>query len=237
YEVCIVFAGGGHAVKPGFVYGMGGALYAGLGLVLAGWTAGAAGAVAVAVGLSGVAAGWWQTRRRGAAERWRSGSVTNDGWGWSMWAAVYVALPLALLVWLRRADLLWPLFLIIWANDVFAYVAGSSFKEEKRHKLAPRISPAKSWEGAVGGFCAAVSAGWVWAVCKDLPVGAMVVFASVLSVVGVLGDLLESYYKRKAGLKDSGALLGGHGGVLDRFDSVLSAAPVAVLLWAVWNWI
>ncbi|MDE6113339.1 MAG: phosphatidate cytidylyltransferase, partial [Bacteroidales bacterium] len=157
-------------------------------------------------------------------------SITVAGLGWSLWAAIYVALPLALLVWLRRADLLWPLFIIVWANDVFAYVVGSSFREEKRHKLAPRISPAKSWEGACGGFCAAIVAGVVWALCNNLSVSLLTAFAAVVAVVGVLGDLLESHYKRQAGIKDSGRLLGGHGGILDRFDSILLAAPAAVLL-------
>ncbi|MDE5704235.1 MAG: phosphatidate cytidylyltransferase, partial [Bacteroidales bacterium] len=157
------------------------------------------------------------------------------GWGWPFGAAFYGGLPLALLVWLRRVDLIWPLFLVIWANDVFAYLVGSSFKAEKRHKLAPRISPNKSWEGAAGGFCAAVLTGGAWAFFKGTSLASMLVFAAVLSVVGVLGDLLESYYKRRAGIKDSGTVLGGHGGMLDRFDSVLLAAPAAVLLWVIWN--
>ena len=226
YEIRQLFAGSGHAVKAWLVYGAGGALYAGVGLALLGvpavWVAG----VAAAVGLLGLALGLVQERRN----RKQPQPVTVNGLAWSLWAAVYVALPLALLVWLRRMDLLWPLFIIIWANDVFAYVVGSSFREDKRHKLAPRISPAKSWEGACGGFCAAVIAGVVWALCKGLPVTLLAVFAAAVAVVGVLGDLLESHYKRQAGIKDSGTLLGGHGGILDRFDSILLAAPAAVLL-------
>lgn len=227
YEIRQLFAGSGHAVKAWMVYGAGGALYAGVGLALLGvpalWNA----TVPAAVGLLGIGLGWGQERRNRMQPQV---SVTVNGLAWSLWAAVYVALPLASLVWLRRVELLWPLFIIVWANDVFAYVVGSSFREEKRHKLAPRISPAKSWEGACGGFCAALAAGVAWALCRHLPVALLVAFAAVVATVGVLGDLLESHYKRQAGIKDSGTLLGGHGGILDRFDSILLAAPAAVLL-------
>ncbi|MDE5735462.1 MAG: phosphatidate cytidylyltransferase, partial [Bacteroidales bacterium] len=226
YEIRQLFAGSGWGVKAWLVYGAGGALYAGGGLMLAGvptvWAVG----VAAAAGLLGLGLGCVQEGRN----RKQTQGITAAGCWWSLWAAVYVALPLTLLVWLRRADLLWPLFIIIWASDVFAYVVGSSFREEKRHKLAPRISPAKSWEGACGGFCAAIAAGVVWAVCNGLPVTLFAAFAAVVAVVGILGDLLESHYKRQAGIKDSGTLLGGHGGILDRFDSILLAAPAAVLL-------
>lgn len=232
YEACALFARGGHAVKAWFVYGAGGALYAGMGCMAAGASGWWPGVAAVAVGLSGVAVGLrWPRQTDEAAVS----PVSGAGLAWSLWAAVYVAVPLALLALLRQAGLIWPLFLVIWANDVFAYLVGSSFKAEKRHKLAPRISPNKSWEGAAGGFCAAVLTGGAWAFFKGTPLVPMLVFAAVLAVVGVLGDLLESYYKRRAGIKDSGTLLGGHGGMLDRFDSVLLAAPSAVLLWAIWN--
>lgn len=227
YEIRRLFAGSGHAVKAWLVYGAGGALYAGVGLALSGLPAVWDAMAAAAVGLSGITLGCWEERRNRMQP---PAAVTVNGLIWSLWAAVYVALPLVSLVWLRRVELLWPLFIIIWANDVFAYVVGSSFREEKRHKLAPRISPAKSWEGACGGFCAALAAGVVWALCHQSPVAISVAFAAVVATVGVLGDLLESHYKRQAGIKDSGTLLGGHGGILDRFDSILLAAPAAVLL-------
>ncbi len=230
YEVCALFERGGHAVKPWAVYGMGYALYAGCGMIWLEVMEAYVSVMAAMAGLSGVAVGWVQVRRQGRTRPDAASALSAAGLLWSLWAAVYVALPLALLVWLRRADLMWPLFLTVWANDVFAYLAGSSFKAEKRHKLAPHISPNKSWEGAVGGFCAALAAGWLWALGNGLPAAGMLAFAAVVSGVSVLGDLLESYYKRRAGLKDSGTLLGGHGGVLDRFDSVLLASPAAVLL-------
>lgn len=248
YEACVLFARGGKAVWPWLVYGLGGVLYAGVGCVSAGASSCWSGVAAVAAGLSGVAVGLWLPRLQtagpvsetaavagsaaGRTAEAASGCGTAAGAAWSVWAAVYVALPLALLTGLERVGMIWPLFLVIWANDVFAYLVGSSFKAEKRHKLAPRISPNKSWEGAAGGFCAALATGLGWALWRGTPVAATGVFAAVVAVAGVLGDLLESHYKRRAGLKDSGTLLGGHGGILDRFDSVLTAAPAAALLLA-----
>lgn len=112
---------------------------------------------------------------------------------------------------------------VIWSNDIGAYLVGKPFG---KHKLLPRISPGKSWEGLVGGLVAAgIVSGWAfgWNMCW---------IGVVLGVAATCGDLVESAWKRSLGIKDSGALLPGHGGVLDRFDGFLFAVPMyAAVLW------
>ncbi|MCM1249900.1 MAG: phosphatidate cytidylyltransferase [Alistipes sp.] len=115
---------------------------------------------------------------------------------------------------------------IIWANDVFAYLVGMSVG---RHPLFPRLSPKKSWEGFVGGLAGAAAVGAIAAQVLDGNRAAWVGLALVAAATGVLGDLAESMFKRSAGVKDSGTLIPGHGGVLDRFDAVLLSAPFAVI--------
>ena len=111
---------------------------------------------------------------------------------------------------------------IIWGNDVFAYLVGMSVG---RHRLCERLSPKKSWEGFFGGIAGAVAMGLVAARVLDGGYAAWAGLALVAAVSGVLGDLVESMFKRAAGVKDSGALIPGHGGVLDRFDAMLLSAP------------
>ena len=120
-------------------------------------------------------------------------------------------------------QLLLFLFLLVVAADVGAYFAGRSFG---RHKLAPRVSPGKTWEGVLGGFVAAalLAALGVWWFEVDAP--RFLGLCMIVVVASIIGDLTESLFKRHAGLKDSGTLLPGHGGVLDRVDSVTAAAPV-----------
>jgi phosphatidate cytidylyltransferase len=116
------------------------------------------------------------------------------------------------------------LLCIIWGTDTFAYAVGRTLG---RRKLWPTISPGKTLEGALGGFLAAVLIGGALAYWLRLPVYHGVILGALLGVVGQAGDLFESKLKRLAGVKDSGAMLPGHGGVLDRFDSLLFCAPVA----------
>jgi len=124
---------------------------------------------------------------------------------------------------------LWML-LLVFASDIGAFFAGRRWG---RHKLAPRVSPGKTWEGALGGLAAVALVALIGASYFDLPVGRGIAFGCAIGVFSVIGDLTESMFKRGAGLKDSGTLLPGHGGILDRIDSVTAAAPLYVLgLWS-----
>ena len=122
-----------------------------------------------------------------------------------------------------RIDILIGLFIIIWSSDVFAYLVGSWIG---KHKLFERISPKKSWEGSIGGLVFALLAAYILSLFfHRLTLTEWLTFAVIVVITGALGDLIESMLKRQAGVKDSGTLLPGHGGVLDRFDAVLFATP------------
>jgi phosphatidate cytidylyltransferase len=120
---------------------------------------------------------------------------------------------------------LWLVLLVI-ASDIGAYFAGRNWG---RLKLAPRVSPGKTWEGALGGLLMVALVAWGGAAYFDLPTLPMVAFGCAVGIFSIIGDLTESMFKRAAGLKDSGALLPGHGGLLDRIDSVTAAAPLYAL--------
>jgi len=144
----------------------------------------------------------------------------------------YFAAPVASLHQLQRADpwLVFLLMAIVWLGDTAAYYAGSRLG---RHKMAPVISPKKSWEGAIAGFVTSVVAAAVWSVWRLGRLDpALLGVAAVTAVAAQVGDLVESLIKRGSGVKDSGNVLPGHGGVLDRLDAMLFAAPVFLLgLW------
>jgi len=152
-----------------------------------------------------------------------------------------VLLPAVLaLVHLRNFDptVLLLFMALVWVADIAAYFVGRRFG---RFKLAPVVSPGKTWEGLAGAMAAAAVYAVVWttvyphatpAVLRDIPwsTGAMLLFVEALTVLSVVGDLFESAMKRQAGLKDSGALLPGHGGILDRIDALTPVLPAAALL-------
>ncbi len=146
---------------------------------------------------------------------------------------IYVLVGASSLFWLRSdpvAGLIDVLFLlvVVWSSDIGAYVSGRLIGGPK---LAPAISPGKTWSGAVGGLLCAMVIGLLVsrAVAPGPPLHALIVGAG-LSVASQLGDLLESALKRHFGVKDSSRLIPGHGGVFDRLDGVLAAAPVAMVL-------
>ena len=151
------------------------------------------------------------------------------GWGagWSVGGFFYALVPALALLWVRERDthglvlLLWA-FIVTWSTDIGAYFAGRTFG---RRKLAPAISPNKTVEGLYGGIAAATLLGGAWVVFTGLG-EALLLLAPVGAVAAQAGDLFESGMKRRAGVKDSGAWLPGHGGALDRLDGLV---PVAIL--------
>ncbi|HYD30607.1 MAG TPA: phosphatidate cytidylyltransferase [Azospirillaceae bacterium] len=147
----------------------------------------------------------------------------------------YVALGFIALVWLRDDPrgglaLLLYLLLVIWATDIGAYAAGRSIGGPK---LAPRISPKKTWAGLIGGMASAAAVGGMAAMAAGAarPLFAAAL-AGLLAVMGQVGDLFESAFKRRYDVKDSGTLIPGHGGILDRIDGLIAAAPVLALFHA-----
>lgn len=151
------------------------------------------------------------------------------GWGaaWYVSGFVYALLPALALLWIRERDanglalLVWA-FIVTWSTDIGAYFAGRSFG---KRKLAPTISPNKTVEGLYGGIAAATLLGGAWALWSGLGI-ALLALAPVLAIAAQAGDLFESGMKRRAGVKDSGNWLPGHGGALDRLDGLV---PVAIL--------
>ncbi len=173
----------------------------------------------------------------------RNTNAIND-WAYTMLGQMYIALPLAMinvLAFRQSPDglitysFLLPLsvFVFLWINDTGAYCTGSLIG---RHKLFPRISPGKTWEGSVGGGLLVVAVAAVIGYWDNrlmgmagLSVAAWMGLGLVIVVFGTWGDLVESLFKRTLGVKDSGRMLPGHGGMLDRFDSSLMAIPAAVI--------
>jgi phosphatidate cytidylyltransferase len=165
-----------------------------------------------------------------------------ESWGNLCAGQLMIALPFALMsgVVLYNKWLMFALFILIWVNDSGAYIVGSLMSKRKggNHKMFPRVSPAKSWEGLIGGFVFDLIAGYIfylvgWTTTMGLtayPLLDSLLFALVVGVFGTLGDLMESLMKRTIGVKDSGKFMPGHGGVLDRFDSLLLAVPVVYFL-------
>ena len=154
--------------------------------------------------------------------------------------ALYPAVLLAFLLYLREMDegfrLVVTVFVLIWVGESCAYVAGTLWG---RHKLAPETSPNKTWEGYIAGIVGPLLVGILLFKTFAEPLGFITVLALglICGVAGASGDLAESRFKRAVGIRDSGNLLPGHGGILDRFDGIIVAAPVAYLfMWITSLW-
>jgi phosphatidate cytidylyltransferase len=155
-------------------------------------------------------------------------------------AAALAGLPVLVPTWLALtqlhrvpeigAQLLLFMLVLVFAADIGAYFAGRAFG---RLKLAPLVSPGKTWEGVIGGLSAAALVAVLGALWFKFPLAPFVGLCTAVAIASIVGDLTESMFKRHAGLKDSGKLLPGHGGILDRIDSISAAAPVFALgmLW------
>jgi phosphatidate cytidylyltransferase len=175
----------------------------------------------------------------------------------SVFAFAYIAIPMALLVEVRQqaAGAIWVIYtlLAVWAGDIFAYFVG---KAVGRHPMSPKVSPKKTWEGAIASILASVLVGTLWfqhapeissALLRVGMIGRrdgvfgleqpqlwpIILLSAVVNLAAQLGDLVESLIKRGAGVKDSGSILPGHGGMLDRIDAMLLAVPV---VWAYRTW-
>jgi len=151
-------------------------------------------------------------------------------------AVIAVWAALTLLYQTHGVRLLLSLMMLVWSADIAAYFVGRAWG---RHKLAPQVSPGKTWEGAAGGVLAAVL--WTWlstqwegsfgtVLTQRYSLWMTMVLAALLAALSIVGDLYESLLKRRAGVKDSSGLLPGHGGVLDRIDALLPVAPAAYCL-------
>ena len=146
---------------------------------------------------------------------------------------ILVAFPLSYAVRLHGAGAQGPSMLlfalvITWVGDTAGYFVGRSIG---KHALAPHLSPKKTWEGTVASFFGSLIVGFIFARFITVPLPHLLAMAAVGNVAGQIGDLLESAYKRSAGVKESGALLPGHGGVLDRIDALILAIPVVWYYW------
>ncbi len=157
--------------------------------------------------------------------------------GATLSGAVYPTALLAFLTDLRTIEgyseqealmLTITVLVVVWASDIFAFFAGSFFG---KHSMAPTISPGKTWEGFLGGIAGAILAVFILNAAVEMPLNLihLLILGMVCTLSGAVGDLAESRFKRVADVKDSGIILPGHGGILDRFDGIIVAAPLAYM--------
>ena len=168
--------------------------------------------------------------------RQKEGAFTS--WVWTIAGILYIGWLLSHLVALRGLDsgrnLVFLVLFVTWISDTTAFLVGRRFG---RHKMAPAISPAKTWEGTMGGVCGAIAMSILFFTPTpfQLPLGCgqVIILSVLVSILGQVGDLIESLLKRNLGVKDSGRLMPGHGGVLDRIDSLILAG-IVVYYYAIW---
>ena len=161
---------------------------------------------------------------------WRDDDEPFTTVGHTLMPSIWIMTPLALINTVQSisAGLTMMIFILIWVNDSFAYITGMLFG---KHKMWERHSPNKTWEGTIGGalFCIATAIFVGPFFFPDIHILGWAITGLICSVSGTLGDLVESMFKRYCGVKDSGKIMPGHGGVLDRFDSILMAVPFVLL--------
>ena len=172
-------------------------------------------------------------------ELYRKSATPMANVGITYAGVIYVALPMTLLMFFPTMlgagngwqpwSVIFYIF-IIWANDVFAYLFGITLG---KHRLFERISPKKSWEGFFGGLLGAMAMGFVAAKVLDANVAMWIGLALIAAITGVFGDLVESLLKRSVDVKDSGNIIPGHGGWLDRFDALIFSVPFAFIYLAI----
>jgi phosphatidate cytidylyltransferase len=169
----------------------------------------------------------------GAAICWAAGTLRRDDHpAITALGALWLAVPCVALLWLDsdpavgRVTIVWILA-IVWATDIGAYAVGRTVGGPR---LAPRMSPSKTWSGLAGGALCAALAGVATALLLGLAPGRLAMVSAMLAVIAQFGDLAESMAKRRFGVKDSSSLIPGHGGLLDRVDGLLAVAPAVALL-------
>lgn len=159
--------------------------------------------------------------------------IGGPAFRWTVWGSAYIAFPVASFLWLRGLPegktLSFLMLFYIWATDIGAYLAGRSIGGAK---LAPAISPNKTWAGLFGGMACAAVVGFLAGIVTNLNASAFLLAftGALIAVVGQAGDISESWVKRHFGVKDSGNLIPGHGGLLDRLDGFLAACPFFCLI-------
>lgn len=167
-----------------------------------------------------------------AAELFRKKANPINNWAYYFLGQIYVALPFSLLNYIifiqgYQPWLLLAMFIVLWVNDSGAYLTGMLIG---KHKMFERISPKKTWEGFAGGAFFALLSGHVFSrFITNISLWQWLVFAGLVVIFGTLGDLSESMLKRTENVKDAGKLIPGHGGILDRFDSMLPVVPVILI--------
>jgi len=147
---------------------------------------------------------------------------------WRLIGLLYIAIPICCVIKIRMisSDILLWMFAVIWATDIFAFFSGKTFGGPK---LAPKISPNKTWSGLAGGVLASMFIGLLSSAMFEGGILFFIFISAILALIEQAGDLLESRFKRIFGVKDSGSIIPGHGGVLDRLDGMMSVAPVVLL--------
>ena len=166
-------------------------------------------------------------------ELYRKNSSPVENIAYTFFGVLYIAVPMSVLNYLvfyplsgyqYNYDILLGMFILIWGNDTFAYLTGQLMG---KHLLFERISPKKTWEGFIGGTIFTLAIAWlISSLFQTFTLTDWLITGSIISVAGVFGDLTESMFKRAFNRKDSGTILPGHGGILDRIDSLLFAAPL-----------